>query len=157
MGNTRIELWPAFGNIILFNWMDRPAEIWSTRRVLPTRIHCVRSLQGERGFFLMTPKRKNFRDPDAASPRRLPQIKATPSNPPTHSVRSSPSSLLASSVGSCLAQCDSGPHPRHTSRLEATYRVTPLAPIHVYFLQRGLRFDSLKGINESLGLAASRK
>ena len=74
----------------------------------------------------------------AANSRRLPQIKATPSNPPTHSVRSSPSSLLASSVGSCLAQCDSGPHPRHTSRLEAIYRG---APIHAYFLQRGLRFD----------------
>ena len=90
----------------------------------------------------------------AANPRRLPQIKATPSNPPTHSVRSSPSSLLASSVGSCLAQCDSGPHPRHTSRLEATYRG---APIHAYFLQRGLRFDCLKGRNESLGLANIRK
>ena len=45
----------------------------------------------------------------------------------------------------------------HPSRLEATYRVTPLAPIHVYFLQRGLRFDCLKGRNESLGLANSRK
>ena len=88
----------------------------------------------------------------AANPRRL--LKATPSNPPTHSVRSSPSSLLASSVGSCLPQCDSGPHPRHTPRLEATYRG---APINAYFLQRGLWFDSLEGRNESLGLANIRR
>ena len=141
----------AIKNILISSGVPngRPTDI-PTREDGRSRVH---ALPTHEQIKLVAPTHVST----AANPRRLTKNKATPSNPPTHSVRSSPSSLLASSVGSCLAQCDSGPHPRHTSRLEATYRVTPLAPIHVYFLQRGLRFDSLKGINESLGLANSRK